>query len=240
MNRRLEKSLRSAPVTASDLAIPDHVVIQCPACGASESAEPYVLAGASDDRLPRMWRDVAIGRPGPRSAEASIWSARPRRASRTTSWRRNGGRSSPIPTARRAPGRRRWRAMYWPEPPRPRRFPMIAGAVAALLFLAAFFGGREAGGARRSRPRRPLCGDRPAGQPGGHARSRRVAANRTPTAAGDRVVVSGTIRNVSGAGDELSRSLPRSSTTAPVCRRAPRASIPPFGRSARARRCRSA
>ena len=33
---------------------------------------------------------------------------------------------------------------YWPEPPRQSRIPMIAGAMAALLFLVAFFGAREA------------------------------------------------------------------------------------------------
>jgi hypothetical protein len=33
---------------------------------------------------------------------------------------------------------------YWPEPPQQSRIPMIAGAIAAVLFLVAFFGAREA------------------------------------------------------------------------------------------------
>jgi hypothetical protein len=33
---------------------------------------------------------------------------------------------------------------YWPEPPRQRRLPMIAAAVASALFLAGFFGARDA------------------------------------------------------------------------------------------------
>jgi hypothetical protein len=86
---------------------------------------------------------------------------------------------------------------YWPEPPRQRRFPMMAGAIAALFFLAAFFGAREA--AVKAVP--DLASLYAAiGLPvtlEGIA-IEKVAADRTPTAAGDRVVISGTLRNVSG------------------------------------------
>lgn len=33
---------------------------------------------------------------------------------------------------------------YWPEPPQPRRLPTIAAAMAAVIFLSVFLGGREA------------------------------------------------------------------------------------------------
>lgn len=86
---------------------------------------------------------------------------------------------------------------YWPEPPRQRRLPMMVGAVAALFFLAAFFGAREA--AVRALP--DLAGLYAAIGLPVHLEGiaiEDVAADRAPGGAGDRILVRGIIRNVSG------------------------------------------
>jgi hypothetical protein len=81
---------------------------------------------------------------------------------------------------------------------------MIVGAVAAILFLAAFFGGREAAvGAVPDLASLYEAIGLPVSLDG--MRIEAVAASRSPTAAGDRVVVSGTIRNVSGEQATLPR-----------------------------------
>jgi hypothetical protein len=182
-------------VTASDLAIPDHVVIQCPACGASEAAETGVLAGHPTI----VCRECG-----------ETWPSAPARATRSTDLvgQTKARIESNIVEAERRPlvsysdpADSAWATKiagdYWPEPPRQRRLPLTAGAIAAAFFLAAFLGGRET--AVSAVP--DLAGLYAAiGLPvslDGIA-IEKVAADRTPTAAGDRIVVSGTIRNVSG------------------------------------------
>jgi hypothetical protein len=88
---------------------------------------------------------------------------------------------------------------YWPEPAKRSRLPMLAGAVAALFFLAAFFGGRHAAVAAIP----DLAGLYAAiGLPvnlDGFAISG-VKAERTPTFAGFKLRVHATLRNV-GSSD---------------------------------------
>jgi len=182
-------------VTASALAISDHVVIQCPMCGASESAEPQVLAGHPTI----VCRECG-----------ETWPSAPPRAKRRTDLVRQ---SEPRMGNQDVEAERRplvtysdgaegaWAAKVagdcWPEPPRRRRLPMASGAVAALFFLAAFFGGREA--AVSALP--DLAGLYAAIGLAVNLEGiaiEGVAADRLPTAAGDRIVVRGTIRNVSG------------------------------------------
>ncbi|MGH6922437.1 MAG: hypothetical protein ACRED5_01590 [Propylenella sp.] len=182
-------------MTASDLAQSAHVVIQCPACGASETAEPEALAGHPTI----VCRECGETWP----------SARPRskRRSELVSQTRAHVESNLMEASRRPlvtysdGAESAWAAKvagdHWPEPPRPRRLPMAVGAVAALSFLAAFFGAREA--AVTALP--DLAGlyaaiGLPVNLEGIAIEG--VAADRTPTAAGDRIVVRGTIRNVAG------------------------------------------
>jgi hypothetical protein len=125
-------------VISSDHDISEHVVVQCPACNACESVEASVLA----DRAAIVCRECGETWP------AGGIGARPRKTPR----RRESGA---LIVAERQPlitysnvSEKAWQAKidgdYWPEPPRQRRFPMIAAGVAAAFFLAAFFGAREA------------------------------------------------------------------------------------------------
>jgi hypothetical protein len=84
---------------------------------------------------------------------------------------------------------------YWPEPPRHSRIPMIAGAMAAALFLTAFFGGRHAAVAALP----DLAGlysaiGLPVNLEGFTIEA--VTAERAPTFAGDRLTVRVSIRNL--------------------------------------------
>jgi hypothetical protein len=185
-------------VTASDSINSAHVVIQCPACGARESAEPQVLAGAPTI----VCRECG-----------ETWPAAPPRSKRRIDLvlQTKAHIESNVIDAERRPlvtysdgAESAWAAKvagdYWPEPPRQRRMPMIAGAVAALLFVAAFFGGREA--AVTALP--DLASLYAAIGLPVHLEGiaiEDVAAERSSTAAGDRIVVRGMIRNVSG--DEM-------------------------------------
>jgi hypothetical protein len=120
----------------------EHVVVECPACGANESADPSALAA-----LPAMvcrecgetWpvEDVETSRSKalaqklapPRRPEVIVAEKRPLVTytdSRDDAW---AGKIA---------------GDYWPEPRRHSRIPAIAASMAALFFLAAFFGGREA------------------------------------------------------------------------------------------------
>lgn len=190
----------SGPVTATDAAISDHVVIECPACGASEAADPAVLADDPD----MVCRECG-----------ETWPSAPKRTKR---------RMMLIESAEADPGddvidaERRplvtysdgadkaWAAKmagdYWPEPPRQWRFPMIAAAMAAMFFLAAFFGGREAAVAAIP----DLAGLYAAiGLPvnlNGLA-IEDVAAERQPARNGDAVVISGSIRNIGAAEQKV-------------------------------------
>jgi hypothetical protein len=185
-------------VTASDFTNADHVVIQCPACGARESAEPQVLAdaptivcrecgetwpAAPPRRRRRQFQGIDLVGETKAHLESNVIDAR-RRPLATYS---DGAESA-------------WAAKvsgdYWPEPPRQRRFPMIAGAIAALVFLGAFFGGREAAvtalpdlASLYAAIGLPVHLDGIAIED--------VAAERSSTSTGDRIVVRGMIRNVS-------------------------------------------
>ncbi len=182
-------------MTLSDLAVPDHVVIQCPACGASESAEPGVLSGHATI----VCRECG-----------ETWPAAPARRSRRTDLVRETKAhiESNLVEGRRRPlvtysdnAERAWAAKvegdYWPEPSRRRRLPMTVAATAAVFFLVAFFGGREA--AVRALP--DLAGLYAAMGVPVHLEGiaiEDVAADRTPAAAGDRIIVRGMVRNVTG------------------------------------------
>lgn len=182
-------------MTASDLATSDQVLIQCPMCGASESAEPGVLTGHPTI----VCRECG-----------ETWPVAPPRTKRRTDLVRQTKAhiESNVVDAERRPlitysagVESAWAAKmegdYWPEPPPRRRLPMMVGATAALFFLAAFFGGREA--AVVAMP--DLAGLYAAIGLPVHLEGiaiEEVAADRTPTAAGDRVVVRGLVRNVSG------------------------------------------
>jgi hypothetical protein len=89
---------------------------------------------------------------------------------------------------------------YWPEPPSERRLPMTIAAMAAMLFLAAFFGGREAAVAALP----DLAGLYAAlGLPVNldDFSIEDVTAERSASAEGGRVSVRGMIRNV-GADEQ--------------------------------------
>ena len=87
---------------------------------------------------------------------------------------------------------------YWPEPPRHSRLPMIAAAVAAVLFLAAFFGGRQAAVAALP----DLAGlfaaiGLPVNLDGFAIEA--VKVERAPTFAGDKLTVHASVRNLGRA-----------------------------------------
>jgi len=91
---------------------------------------------------------------------------------------------------------------YWPEPPRHSRLPMIATGMAALFFLAAFFGGREAAVAALP----DLAGlyaaiGLPVNLDG--LEIVEVRADRAPTFAGARLAVHATIRNIGPAKQSI-------------------------------------
>ena len=183
-------------MSASSFASSSHAVVLCPACGGSEPAESGSPAAALE---------IVCAECG------ETWPSAPPRTERRSDLvhQTRAQVESNIVEAERRPlvtysdgGESAWAAKAagdaWPEPPRQRRLPIIAGAVASAFFLAAFFGARDA--AVRAVP--DLAGLYAAiGLPvhlDGVALEK-VAADRTPTASGDRVVISGIIRNVSGA-----------------------------------------
>ena len=177
-------------------AFAEPVVIRCPACGASEEADPGVLAEApmivcrecgetwpaEPPRVPRRAL-AALSPPAPAPAAPGGGMLEAER-------RPLIGYSSGADTA--------WAAKVAgdlaPEPPRRSRLPINAAAFAALLFLAAFFGGRE--GAVAALP--DLAGLYAAlGLPVilDDLALEDVSAERIPAAAGARLVVRGAIRN---------------------------------------------
>jgi hypothetical protein len=91
---------------------------------------------------------------------------------------------------------------YWPEPPRQSRLPMMLGATAALFFLAAFFGGREAAVAALP----DLAGLYGAiGLPvnlDGFA-IENVVSERKPTFAGYKLKIQATLHNISGSAQKI-------------------------------------
>jgi hypothetical protein len=130
-------------VTDSDLAASDHVVIRCPACGASEAADAAVLS----DAPMIVCRNCG-----------ETWPAEPRRTRREPLFDSAPPAVAPareIVEAERRPlvtfsegVEKAWAAKIeadvLPEEPRRRRYPLAIGAVLGLLFVAAFLGGRQA------------------------------------------------------------------------------------------------
>jgi hypothetical protein len=177
----------------------EHVVIQCPACGAAESAEAASLV----EEAIIVCRECGESWP--------VGPARPRR-------RRIVRRRPPPPGGGFINAEKRalvtysdnaesaWKAKidgdYWPEPPRPPRLPLMAAGMAAALFLTAFFGAREAAVAALP----DLAGLYAAvGLPvnlDGLA-IENVGAERTPTFAGFKLKVHATVRNIGKAKQEI-------------------------------------
>ncbi|HEX2255289.1 MAG TPA: hypothetical protein VHG92_01080, partial [Afifellaceae bacterium] len=131
----------SGNVPEPDFAAADHIVIQCPACGTSEAADPAVLSGApmivcrkcgetwpvAPRRRPRRAAVSAEPDSGPSFIEAE------RRPLVTF--------SSGVDAAWAA--RIEADAVPEPKPPRWPRLSIPAAAVLSALFLAAFIGARE-------------------------------------------------------------------------------------------------
>jgi hypothetical protein len=130
-------------VTDSDLAASDHVLIRCPACGATESADAAVLSDAPmivcrncgetwPAMPPRTRRDPIFDTPAPVAAHEREIVEAERRPLVTFSEGVEKAWAAKI------------EADVLPETPRQRRYPLVVGAVAGLLFTAVFFGGRQA------------------------------------------------------------------------------------------------
>jgi hypothetical protein len=104
------------------------------------------------------------------------------------------------------PAEAAWRSKiegdYWPEPAKRSRLPMLAGAVAAVFFLAAFFGGRHAAVAAIPDLAGLYAAIGLSVNLDGFAISD-VQADRTPTFAGVKLRVHATLRNVGGADATL-------------------------------------
>lgn len=181
-------------MAGSDITVSDRVLITCPACGASEAADPAAFAAA-----PMIVCRECGG----------TWPV----AGRRTKGRRHGGLASmePAPTieAERRPlvtfsegSDKAWIAkMEGDRPamePERRRLPAVAAGMAAILVLAGFFGGREAAVAALP----DLAGLYGAiGLPvnlDGFA-IERVTAERLIVANGAQLTVRGTVRNLGGA-----------------------------------------
>jgi hypothetical protein len=180
-------------VTALDPTISEHVVVQCPACGACESVEATALS----HRPSMVCRECG-----------ETWPAgglRPQGA-RKAALRRE---APPIIVAEKAlvtysdTADKAWQAKiegdYWPEPSRQRRLPMTAAAVASVFFLAAFFGAREAAVAALP----DLAGLYAAvGMPVNLDRLtiEDVGAERTRTFEGSQLTIRATVHNLSQSG----------------------------------------
>jgi hypothetical protein len=185
---------RNRPVTASDPDPAAAILLRCPACGTSEEADPAVLADAPTI----VCRDCG-----------ETWPDGPRRAKRRALVRAAEPAGGLIEAERRplvsyASGTSEaWAAKIagdiLPKTTHERsRLPMTAAAFAALLFIGAFLGGREA--AVRAVPDLAgLYAGIGLGVDLDGLVIEDVAAERTAGDAGDRIVVRGEIRNTSGA-----------------------------------------
>jgi hypothetical protein len=183
----------------------EHVVVECPACGAYESIDPSALL-----QHPTMvcrecgetWPVEALEARHNRALAQKL--APPRRAE--TPRQPGGPRSGEVLVAEKRPlitytnsRDDAWAGKiagdYWPEPQRTSRLPMVAAGIAGLFFLAAFFGGREAAVAALP----DLAGlyaaiGLPVNLDGFEIQD--VKAARVPTFAGDRLAVHATLRNI--------------------------------------------
>jgi hypothetical protein len=141
MNRASNLAFEGEPLSKTEPLMADQIMLKCPACGACETAAAADLA----DRPLIVCRECG-----------ETW---PVRGGRKPAERRKAPLARTAPTlidAERRPlvsysdpvADNAWKAKmegdYWPEPQRSRRLPMTAAAVAALFFLGAFFGAREA------------------------------------------------------------------------------------------------
>jgi hypothetical protein len=190
-------------LTPSDQLLSEHVVIQCPTCGAAESLEAASLV----DEATIVCRECGeTWHAGPRKPH----SARRRRKLRPR--RRIRPESPTIVAEKRAlvtyadNSDTAWKAKvegdYWPEPPRQPRWPLMAGAMAAVFFLAAFIGGREAAVAALP----DLAGLYSAiGLPVNldDFAIENVGADRTPTFAGYKLEVHATLKNIGHAAKKI-------------------------------------
>ncbi len=128
-------------MTGFDPSNSDRVVVHCPACGACESVEFRTLS----NRPAMVCRECG-----------ETWPAGGLRPRGPTKAARKPEPTETVLTAERRPlitytdtADHAWKAKvegdYWPPvPPRPRRLPMTAAAVASVIFLAAVFGARQA------------------------------------------------------------------------------------------------
>lgn len=179
----------------SDLAKSDQVVIQCPACGASEAADATLLADAPMivcRNCGETWPTT-----GPRAGSRP--SMRPRRA---VSVSRNNVDAQRVPLVTYAGEMdRAWAAKVAGDvlpgvAPRRSRIPGATAALASLLFIAAFLGGREAAVAALP-DLAALYGSlgMPVNLDGLEIRG--IGADRAPSQTAGRVSVRGEIVNVS-------------------------------------------
>ncbi len=182
-------------MNAIERPISDHVVVQCPACGACESIEAAALAA----RPAMVCRECG-----------ETW---PSGGLRPGILLRRSAPSGPVLEAERLPlvsyadaSDTAWKAKiagdYWPEPPRPRRLPMTLAAVVAVFFLVAFFGARQAAVAALP----DLAGlyaaiGLPVNLDGLAIED--VSAERSRSFDGSRVTVHATIRNLGGSDRQL-------------------------------------
>ena len=140
MNARTE-ILKAGAVTAFDAAAFDPVTIPCPICGASETASHSRLAGAPGIVCRNCGETWPVFATGTKRRDADNRD-RPGAAATTLDAVRR-----PLVTYSAGEGRA-WAAKAEadrvPEPRRISRIPAMAAGMAALLFIGAFFGGREA------------------------------------------------------------------------------------------------
>jgi hypothetical protein len=186
----------------SDQLLSEHVVVQCPACGAAESLEAASLVGEATivcRECGETWH-AAPTKPIPVPAKHRRRRLRRRPRARPEGEVLVAEKRSVVTYSDQADTA--WKAKidgdYWPEPPRQSRLPMIASAVAAVFFLAAFFGGREAAVAALP----DLAGLYAAiGLPVNldEFAIENVGADRTPTFAGFKLKVHATLKNIGHA-----------------------------------------
>jgi len=181
-------------LTSLDLTPSAQVVVTCPACGAAELAE----AGTPQEEDFIVCRECGETWPvGGEKANSRKAGRRPPAAPKGQVLVAEKQAVVTYSNPAEAAWRGKMEGDYWPEPTRRSRLPMLAGAVTALFFLAAFFGGRHAAvaaipdlaglyaaiGLQVNLDNFAISG---------------VKAERTPTFAGFKLRVTATIRNLGG------------------------------------------
>jgi hypothetical protein len=188
-------------LTALAQASSEHIVVECPACGAYESADPSALLQHPTMVCRECGETWPVEEVEARHNRALAQKLAPPRRADAPPQRRHDvivAEKRPLITYSNAKDDA-WAGKiagdYWPEPPRHSHIPMVAAGMAALFFLAAFFGGREAAVAALP----DLAGlyaaiGLPVNLDGFEIAE--VKAGRVPTFAGTRLAVQATIRNV--------------------------------------------